>query len=359
MAVVGRVLLIQKGDYSGSAVYNSLDWVRNNGAAWVCKVDGTQGIAPPTLPTTSNANWTLLAADGSVTGAVAWLNVTGKPFETVDSSDFVIDDNNELNIKRGTFGTMKIVSGGTTTNLEASGDATFEIDAGTNVTISADDSSNPKKITINSSGGGGGSSTFAGLSDTDINNPQADQIVQYKNVGGSMKLQNVAMPQGGHTMVDNTPLNDMIDEIANATTSNQKVVSAYGVQKWSNSDVKNILVSVSRGDTGLGVWNDGWKTESPAVRTGWMWHSELYRVLSDGNGNAVTDIKVDPVFVTADDEVVSCYAMRIDDDYTLNGVHGGCVAFKFNGEISSANGATVGVQLTHLRTEDFTGTKIS
>ena len=56
-ATVGRVLLMEKGNYSGTTTYNALDWVRDNGAAWVCKVDGTIGIAPPTLPVTSNANW--------------------------------------------------------------------------------------------------------------------------------------------------------------------------------------------------------------------------------------------------------------------------------------------------------------
>ena len=159
MASIGRVLLIPKGDYSGSATYNSLDWVRDNGAAWVCKVDGTIGIAPPTLPTTSNANWTLMSADGSVSGSVAWSAVTGKPFSTVDSSDFSVDGSSELNINRGTFGTVRVVSDSsgspTTTDLEASGDAIITLKGGTNVTLSADDSSNPKKITISASGGSG------------------------------------------------------------------------------------------------------------------------------------------------------------------------------------------------------------
>lgn len=143
MAVVGRVLLIEKGNYSGSAIYNRLDWVRDNGAAWVCKVDGTQGIAPPTLPTSSNANWQLLAADGNVSGSVAWIAVTGKPFDTLDSDDFEVI-NKVLKLKNG----------------------------------------------------GGGSSTFAGLDDTSISDPQPNEIVQYKAIDGQMKLQNVTMPNG-------------------------------------------------------------------------------------------------------------------------------------------------------------------
>lgn len=148
MAAIGRVLLMPKGAYSGGTVYNALDWVRHDSKAWVCKVDGTVGIVP-----SEGANWTLLAADGSVSGSVAWIAVTGKPFDDVDSTDFDVDGSNNLIIKRDTFGTMRIVSAGTTTNLEASGDSVFEIDAGTNVTIAADDTANPKKITINASGG--------------------------------------------------------------------------------------------------------------------------------------------------------------------------------------------------------------
>lgn len=77
---IGRILLIPKGDYSALVNYNNLDWVRHGGAAWVCKVDGTIGIAPPNPPATSNANWQLLAEDGTVGG---WSSIQNKPFETI------------------------------------------------------------------------------------------------------------------------------------------------------------------------------------------------------------------------------------------------------------------------------------
>lgn len=157
MATIGRVLLIPKGDYSGATTYNQLDWVRYGGKAWVCKVDGTVNVTP-----VQGANWQLLAQDGSGGGGSSdWDDISYKPFDTIDTTtDFTVDnlDNNKLHIKRDTFGTVRVVSGGTTTDLEASGDSIIEIDAGTNVTITADDSSNPKKITINSTGGGGGAS---------------------------------------------------------------------------------------------------------------------------------------------------------------------------------------------------------
>lgn len=68
-----------------------------------------------------------------------------------------------------------------------------------------------------------GASTFSELTDTDISNPVADQIVQFKNVGGQLKLQNVNMPGGesaANTSYDNTTseldatnVQDALDEI--------------------------------------------------------------------------------------------------------------------------------------------------
>ena len=73
---VGRILLIPKGDYDPNEIYNNLDWVRHSGAAWVCKVDNTIGIAPRTgVP-----EWQLMAEDGTVGG---WTSITHKPFETI------------------------------------------------------------------------------------------------------------------------------------------------------------------------------------------------------------------------------------------------------------------------------------
>lgn len=76
MSAVGRVLLIPKGDYRPTEKYDALDWVRHSGAAWVCKVDNTIGIAPGTgVP-----EWQLMAEDGTVGG---WTSITHKPFETI------------------------------------------------------------------------------------------------------------------------------------------------------------------------------------------------------------------------------------------------------------------------------------
>ena len=59
-ASAGRVLLIPKGDWNASTTYTGLDWVRHNGAAWVCKNTCTN-----IEPTEANsANWQMMARDG-------------------------------------------------------------------------------------------------------------------------------------------------------------------------------------------------------------------------------------------------------------------------------------------------------
>lgn len=52
-----------KGAYSGATAYVLNDVVQNAGSSWVA-LGATTGNAPPTLPTTSNAYWELVAAKG-------------------------------------------------------------------------------------------------------------------------------------------------------------------------------------------------------------------------------------------------------------------------------------------------------
>lgn len=56
----GRVLLISKGDWNAETTYDGLDWVRHNGAAWVCKNTCTN-----VEPTEENSdNWQIIVKDG-------------------------------------------------------------------------------------------------------------------------------------------------------------------------------------------------------------------------------------------------------------------------------------------------------
>ncbi|NTS30659.1 hypothetical protein HQ945_05275 [Phyllobacterium sp. BT25] len=53
-----------KGTYSGATTYQIGDVVLQNGSSWIARVI-TTGNPPPTLPTTSNTQWFLLAAAGN------------------------------------------------------------------------------------------------------------------------------------------------------------------------------------------------------------------------------------------------------------------------------------------------------
>jgi hypothetical protein len=71
--------IVQRGDYAAGTIYREGNIVQNQGASWyyINTVDGS-GNAPPTLPTTSNAYWTIFA-DSGADGASAFnlVNING------------------------------------------------------------------------------------------------------------------------------------------------------------------------------------------------------------------------------------------------------------------------------------------
>lgn len=348
MAAIGRVLLMDKGAYNGSTVYNQLDWVRDNGAAWVCKVDGTVGITP-----VEGANWTLMAQDGSVSGAVDWsTGVNNKPFETVDTTtDFEVDANNELQIKRDTFGVVRVKSGATVTDLEASGDSIVQIEAGNNVTISADDTTSPKKLVINSTGGGGGgASKLDDLSDVTITGTPSQGETLIANSSGI--FENQPMPQGGHTMLP-TPSSSVnesavVSAINTAITTdggaNDDVPSLFGVGVWSNE--KNVTIEV-HGDTttidatGIGDWKEDSELVNPTAQDesgwGWVYVPELIGMGS----NHTVDFKLtfDPV---------ACGGPVTLGGYILDDTTG-YLCIKFGNEIASPSTAIIGIEVIYKR----------
>jgi hypothetical protein len=62
---VGPVGVLWRGDYADDILYNQNDGVLNQGGSWRAKQE-TSGNAPPTLPTTENDYWKLVAAPGNV-----------------------------------------------------------------------------------------------------------------------------------------------------------------------------------------------------------------------------------------------------------------------------------------------------
>ena len=190
------------------------------------------------------------------------------------------------------------------------------------------------------------------LSDVTITSPANDQVLKYSNglwVNG-------AAPAGGHTMIP--VAGDMATIAALNNGDDNYVINAYSAKRWSNCDAKVVLALASQGDDGIGDWEaEGtWETGS---RSGWLWSADLYHVLNDGATPPTTnyDVEVMPVFDGGENETVSLYAFRIDDNVSNGGVNGGAVAFKFNTPIQSANGVRVGVKIINQRTDvTITGT---
>lgn len=74
-----------EGDYSGATAYVKGDVVLDQGSSWVAK-QATTGNAPPTLPTTSNTYWQLIARAGT-DGAGTVSSVTAGRGIAVNSSN--------------------------------------------------------------------------------------------------------------------------------------------------------------------------------------------------------------------------------------------------------------------------------
>lgn len=368
MATIGRVLLMPKGDYNGTTVYNNLDWVRYNGIAWVCKVDGTVGV----VPDVTASEWQVLAQDGSVSGSVNWSSINNKPFDDIAvDGGLDVDGSNNLILDTSYLTSDNISYDNTSSGLTASDvqDAIDELangstDVSWNQIQTSSGATKIAEITIDGSktnvyaptGGGGGASSLDDLSDVSIDTQTLDdgQILAYNLT--DQEFQNVDMPQGGHTMISNSGYESTMATHALDDTDDD-VASAYVIANWSNCDAKVVLTTVAQDADGVGDWNDTWLTDND--RTGWLWSKEFYRILEDGNGNTVTDIEVLPVFDGGKSETVSLYAYRIDDNVTVNGVNGGAVAFKLNGAIKTAGGLKIGLKLVHQRTNVSDGTIIT
>ena len=208
--------------------------------------------------------------------------------------------------------------------------------------------------TISSAGG-----SLDGLSDVSIDSTTLDdgQILAYNRSDG--EFQNIDMPAGGHTMKPDPTSNpteaDVVTWVKAAASNNEQVASLYGVQNWSNAEITTIIAQMSKDDDTIGVWNDDW--ESTSVRTGWIWHKDLYNVLSDNE----VEISID--FDVAGKEVVGLYAYRVDDDVpqTIGGqtVNGGAIAIKLTSPIQNASGVNVAVNLKRQRTNKVNATIIS
>ena len=293
-------------------------------------------------------------------------NISGKsPNPTVYSSSGITEANSgDLNLNVSEGAVYHCVTGGDASTATWSYDFTMTGGGGSGDTVSwnqiqtSTGSTKIAEISINGfstdvyapSGGGGGLSnafdevvvgatTIAASGGDTLTLSAGSNITLTPNSG--TKTVEISASGGGHTMIDNTTLISSMNTAITEGTTNDDVVSAYGVGTWSNVDAVQILTAVSADDDGVGTWEDDDTWETSGVRTGWITHSALYGILNND------DVEIEPVFkiTSGASDAVSLYAMRIDD--AITGSTGG-VAMKFNAPITASG--YVGIRLKHLRT---------
>ena len=93
-ASAGKVLLMPKGDYNSATAYAVLDWVRYQGASYVCK-QASQGNLP-----TNTTYWSMLVQDGEDLNAYH-INDTAET--TLDDADYLPFYDTSATAKRKTL----------------------------------------------------------------------------------------------------------------------------------------------------------------------------------------------------------------------------------------------------------------
>lgn len=156
-----------------------------------------------------------------------------------------------------------------------------------------------------------------------------------------------ALSAGGHEMPANTGNDNVITQIAGATTSNDKVSSLYGIQQWS--DVCETAYCVTKGEAatspigtnGIGDWDDETDYE------GWMEIGELKNI---GSTDFEVKIVFNPKEFTGPIPVLGGWKIEdFDSDATKDY---GLICIKFANEISSddVDNVTIGVKIIRDRT---------
>ncbi len=226
----------------------------------------------------------------------------------------------------------------------------LELLAGSNISLQNKNGA----VEISAQTGQGGSSTFAGLDDVSLSgSPTAGQIVQYTDVSGEIKLRNVAMPTGGHTMlptpsgsVDESAIVGAVNTALTEGGTNDDVGSLNTIGTWSNTFEKSIIVTKGTaqtspiGTTGIGTWDD-------ATMSDWIQIADLKGITAK---EYHIDVIHNPKSFSGVQPVLRGYQIEdyIEDDTKNYGL----LCIKFANEIDAADcdTAEVGIKITISRT---------
>lgn len=103
MGVIDRIVPINKGEWS-EGTYDKLNIVRHNGKVWQSKVELNREE-----PTDNSEKWMFLVRDGIDALGATWDLLAGKPFETLDSDDFKVE-NGKLSVNGTLEGVEQIAN---------------------------------------------------------------------------------------------------------------------------------------------------------------------------------------------------------------------------------------------------------
>lgn len=148
-------------------------------------------------------------------------------------------------------------------------------------------------------------------------------------------------PPAGYDMIDNSDLLNKMEIALTEGTTNDDVVSAYGVGTWSNAYRRTYMVRPTSahpiGTTGIGTWDD------ESTHAGWIQIGDL-----KGISALEHDVKIvfNPATFTGDVPVLRGY--KIEDFASDSTKNYGLITILFANEISSADTEVgeVGVEIT-------------
>lgn len=242
------------------------------------------------------------------------------------------------------------------------GDNYLNIDEGKiyHCTVAGNPSTWVYDMTLTGGGGGGGTSDYAELD----NKPKIEnhELIAGNNTAASLGLakktdvdSKYTKPSSGIPQSDlaneiNEKLYETADDvptIKNATT-NDKLVSALGVQRFANRYTERFTFVINAGETVFGEWQDGEPSTWEIDEEHFLFAEELYEADDE-------EIELTFLFDSSCNEPIYLGGYQYVSQHVANGKNVGCLCVKLGNEPST--NVTIAVDVTHLHRErtDYRG----